>query len=63
MAPLEAGEKVLSAIRMNRLYILTHPEFEGEIRRRSDALPAAVPDEIADPRRVAIENARPKLKY
>ena len=63
MDPLEVGEKVLSAIRRNRLYIFTHPEFAGEIRRRSDALLAAVPDEAADPGRVAIENARPKLKY
>jgi NADP-dependent 3-hydroxy acid dehydrogenase YdfG len=63
MDPLEVGEKVLSAIRMNNLYIFTHPEFAQEIRRRSEALLAAVPDEAADPRRVAIEDSRPKLKY
>lgn len=63
MDPLEVGEKVLSAIRGNKLYIFTHPEFAGEIRRRSEALLAAVPDETADPRRMAIEDARPKLKY
>jgi len=63
MDPNEVGEKVLSAIRMNRLYIMTHPEFAGEIRRRSEALLAAVPDEAADPRRVAVEASRQKLKY
>ncbi len=30
---------------------------------RSEALLAAVPEEDADPRRIAIEEARPKLKY
>jgi NADP-dependent 3-hydroxy acid dehydrogenase YdfG len=63
MDPLEVGEKVLSAIRLNKLYIFTHPEFAEEIRRRSEALLAAVPDEAADPRRVALEDLRPKLKY
>jgi NADP-dependent 3-hydroxy acid dehydrogenase YdfG len=63
MDPLEVGEKVLAAIRQNKLYIFTHPEFADEIRRRSEALLAAVPNEPADPRRVAIEDSRPKLKY
>jgi NAD(P)-dependent dehydrogenase (short-subunit alcohol dehydrogenase family) len=63
MDPLEVGKKVLSAIRQNKLYIITHPEFAGEIRRRSEALLAAVPDEPVDPRRVAMEDSRPKLKY
>lgn len=63
MDPLEVGEKVLSAIRKNKLYIITHPEFAGEIRRRSAAILEAVPDEPADPRRVAVEESRPKLKY
>ncbi len=63
MDPLEVGRKVLSAVRMNRLYIITHPEFADEIGRRSKAILAAVPDEPADPRRVAVEEARPKLKY
>lgn len=63
MDPLKVGEKVLSAIRMNRLYVFTHPEFAGEIRRRSEALLGAIPNEPADPGRVAIEKARPKAKY
>jgi hypothetical protein len=44
-------------------YIITHPEFKEDIRKRCEALLAAVPDETPDPRRVAVENARPKLKY
>jgi len=63
MDPLKVGEKVLSAIRRNKLYIFTHPEFAGEIRRRSEALLAALPDEPADPRRMAIEESREKMKY
>ena len=63
MDPMEVGEKVLSAIQQNKLYIFTHPEFAEEIRRRSEALLAAVPNEAADPRRVAMEESRPKLKY
>lgn len=63
MDPLEVGRKVLSAIRLNKLYIFTHPEFAEEIRRRSEALLAAVPKETADPRRAAMEDSRPKLKY
>jgi len=63
MDPLEIGRKVLSAIRMNKLYIITHPEFAHEIHRRSEAILAAVPDEAADPRRAAVEDSRPKLKY
>jgi hypothetical protein len=63
MDPLEVGEKVLSAIHLNKLYIFTHPEFAEEIRRRSEALLAAVPNEAADPRRVAMEDSRPKLTY
>ncbi|MBN1830649.1 MAG: SDR family NAD(P)-dependent oxidoreductase [Deltaproteobacteria bacterium] len=63
MDPMEVGEKVLSAIQQNKLYIFTHPEFAEEIRRRSEALLAAVPKEAADPRRVAMEDSRPKLKY
>ena len=63
MDPLEVGEKVLSAIRQNKLYIFTHPEFAEEIRRRSEALLAALPDEPVDPRRAAMEDSRPKLKY
>ena len=63
MDPGEVGEKVLSAIKENKLYIITHPEFTDEIRRRSEAILDAVPDEPADPRRAAVEEARAKIKY
>ena len=63
MDPLEVGRKVLAAIERNQLYIITHPEFRDEIRRRGEALLAAVPDEAPDPRRVAFEDTRPKIKY
>ncbi len=63
MDPMEVGRKVLSAIRDNKLYIFTHPEFAVEIRRRSEAIMAAIPDEEADPRRVAVEESRPKMRY
>lgn len=63
MDPLEVGRKVMAAIQRNALYIFTHPEFRDEIRRRCEALLAAVPDEEPDPRRVAIENSRPKMIY
>jgi NADP-dependent 3-hydroxy acid dehydrogenase YdfG len=63
MDPIKVGEKVLDAIRLNKLYIFTHPEFAHEIQRRSEALMAAVPDEEADPRRVAVEESRIKMKY
>ena len=63
MDPLEVGRKVLKAIESNTLYIITHPEFKEDIRNRCEALLASVPTEEPDPRRVAIEQARPKLKY
>ena len=63
MDPMAVGGKVLAAIRRNDLYIITHPEFKEDIRNRCEALLAAVPDEAPDPRRVAIEQARPKLTY
>ena len=63
MDPGEVGEKVLSAIKENRLYIITHPEFADEIRRRSEAILDAVPNEPADPRRAAVEETRIKIKY
>lgn len=61
MDPLEVGRKVLTAIRRNDLYIFTHPEFREDIRKRNEALMSALPDEPPDPRRVAIEDTRPKL--
>lgn len=63
MDPMDVGSKVLDAIKRNSLYIITHPEFRDEILRRNQALLAAVPTEEPDPRRVAIEDSRPKINY
>ena len=63
MDPVEVGQKVLSAIRKNDLYIFTHSEFREDIRKRNEALIAATPDEPPDPRRMPIEEARPKLHH
>jgi NAD(P)-dependent dehydrogenase (short-subunit alcohol dehydrogenase family) len=63
MDPMEVGRKVLTAIKRNKLYILTHPEFREDIRKRCEALQRAIPDEEPDPRRVAIEETRQKMKY
>lgn len=63
MDPMEVGRKVLAAIRRNDLYIFTHSEFREDMRKRSEALLSAIPDEAPDPRRVAIEEARPKLHH
>lgn len=63
MDPMVVGGKVMAAIQRNDLYIITHPEFKEDIRNRCEALLAAVPDEEPDPRRLAIEQARPKLTY
>ena len=43
--PSLAGEMVVRAIRENRLYIVTHGEFELWTRTRHDALLAAFPEE------------------
>ena len=61
MDPMEVGRKVLASIRRNDVYIFTHSEFREDIRKRNEALLSAVPDEPPDPRRVAMEETRPKL--
>ena len=45
--PLDAGERVLKAIRDNQLYIVTHGEFKGWIEQRFEDILAAFPP--ADP--------------
>jgi NAD(P)-dependent dehydrogenase (short-subunit alcohol dehydrogenase family) len=45
MDPLEAGERVLSGIKNNDLYIFSHPEYERAIRDRNEALLASIPSE------------------
>lgn len=45
MDPLEVGQRVLSGIRHNDIWILSHAEFRPGIEQRNAALLAAVPDE------------------
>lgn len=61
MDPLEVGRRVLRGIRRNDLYILTHPEIEPILRERFEAILGALPDEVPDPARVAVE--APTLHY
>jgi NAD(P)-dependent dehydrogenase (short-subunit alcohol dehydrogenase family) len=49
MDALEAGQLVLRGIRNNDLYILTHPEFEREMRERHEALMASIPRGVVVP--------------
>jgi NAD(P)-dependent dehydrogenase (short-subunit alcohol dehydrogenase family) len=43
MDPFEAGRLVLQGIQNDDLYILTHPEWEGVIRDRNEAIAASIP--------------------
>jgi hypothetical protein len=55
MDALEAGQRVLSGVRNNDLYILTTPEFEGEFRSRGEAILASLPTDVqAPPNREAV---------
>jgi len=51
MDPLEAGERVLSGIMHNDLFIMTHPEFMDGIMARNEALLRSIPDEPPDKKR------------
>ena len=53
MEPEEAGRRILKAVRANQLYILSHPELQGAIRERHDAIDAAWPDEPINQARAA----------
>src|SRR6185437_1644914 len=55
----EIGQHVLSGIRRDELYILTHPEIRPVLEARAQALLAALPDEPVDPKR--IEASQPLL--
>jgi NAD(P)-dependent dehydrogenase (short-subunit alcohol dehydrogenase family) len=62
MSLYEAGEIVLEGIRRNQLYIFTHPEFAEGVRRRHDAILAAMPDRACNPellKRLAPMNQSP----
>ncbi|MDR0446354.1 MAG: SDR family NAD(P)-dependent oxidoreductase [Oscillospiraceae bacterium] len=54
ITPEEAGERVVRGIRRGDLYIMTHPEFSGSVKTKSDAMLRSFPDEPSDPERVNI---------
>lgn len=58
MAPDEVASKVLDAIRANRFYIFSHPEFKEELREVFEEVLAEFIPGDADPRRLDFENGR-----
>jgi NAD(P)-dependent dehydrogenase (short-subunit alcohol dehydrogenase family) len=46
MDPLDAGQRVLRAVRHNDLYVLTTPEFESEFAARGEAILASLPGDV-----------------
>jgi NAD(P)-dependent dehydrogenase (short-subunit alcohol dehydrogenase family) len=62
MAPREAGEKVLRAIRRNDFYIFSHPEFREELEEIFAEALAALPDEPVPPARLEFEDGRRAMK-
>jgi NAD(P)-dependent dehydrogenase (short-subunit alcohol dehydrogenase family) len=56
MKPLDVGRRVLQGIQRNDMYILTHPEFSGIVRARSDAILASMPKETITPERAKAAN-------
>ena len=53
MDPMEIGRRVLQRNSAQRLYILTHPEYEPGLRERFDAILASFPTETPPAARVA----------
>jgi NAD(P)-dependent dehydrogenase (short-subunit alcohol dehydrogenase family) len=47
MDPLDAGQRVLRAVRHNDLYVLTTPEFEPEFAARGEAIVASLPSDVS----------------
>ena len=58
MDPVEVAEKVVAAIRENRYYIFSHPEFREELREVFDDILSNFTDEAPDPQRLAFEQGR-----
>ena len=55
MDPIEAGQRVLRAIRNNELFIISHVEFGPGIQERNEAIMASLHPETPPPDRVAME--------
>jgi len=49
MDPLDAGRRVLAAMRNNDLYVLTTPELESDIAARGEAIVASIPTDVHPP--------------
>jgi NAD(P)-dependent dehydrogenase (short-subunit alcohol dehydrogenase family) len=47
MDPMDAGRRVLQAVRSNDLYVLTTPEFEPEFTARGEAIVASLPTDVS----------------
>jgi NAD(P)-dependent dehydrogenase (short-subunit alcohol dehydrogenase family) len=47
MDPLDAGQRVLRAVRSNDLYVLTTPEFGPEFAARGEAIVASLPTDVS----------------
>ncbi len=58
MDPIEVAEKVVAAIKANRFYIFSHPEFRDELREVFDQILENFTDEEPEPRRLAFEQGR-----
>ena len=58
MDPVEVAEKVIAAIRANRFYIFSHPEFKDELGEVFDQILENFTDEVPDPQRLAFEQGR-----
>jgi NADP-dependent 3-hydroxy acid dehydrogenase YdfG len=54
----EVGEKTLRGIRRGDFYVLTHPEFRGELQETFDEVLASLPDEEAPAGRLEVEAMR-----
>jgi NAD(P)-dependent dehydrogenase (short-subunit alcohol dehydrogenase family) len=61
MDPVELGERVLRGIRRNDPYILTHGEFQDEVRGLFEQILAAFPADPADAGRIAFEASRRRM--
>jgi NAD(P)-dependent dehydrogenase (short-subunit alcohol dehydrogenase family) len=47
MDPMDAGRRVLQAVRSNDLYVLTTPEFAPEFAARGEAIVASLPTDVS----------------
>lgn len=58
MDAAEVARKTVDAMRGNRFYVFTHPEFRDEVRQLATEVDLAMPDEQPDPIRLEYEIKR-----